>query len=90
METLAKLRPAFTPKGGTVTAGNSSQMSRRRRHGGVHVQGKGKAELGLKPLLTYRSYLPWPGWTRATWASARWQAIPKGPEAGRQGSHRTT
>jgi acetyl-CoA acyltransferase len=55
-ETLAKLRPAFIPKGGSVTAGNSSQMS----DGAACVVCMSKekaAALGLKPLLTYRSYL---------------------------------
>ena len=54
-EILAKLRPAFVPKGGSVTAGNSSQMS-----DGASVlmcMSKDKAdELGLTPMLTYRSY----------------------------------
>ncbi len=54
-ETLAKLRPAFIPKGGSVTAGNSSQMSDGAA--AVVCMTKEKAaELGLKPLLTYRSY----------------------------------
>ncbi|MCF8031573.1 MAG: thiolase family protein [Desulfarculaceae bacterium] len=54
METLTKLRPAFV-KGGTVTAGNSSQMS----DGAAAVMCMSKekaAELGLTPMLTYRSY----------------------------------
>ena len=54
METLAKLRPAFV-KTGTVTAGNSSQMS----DGAAAVMCMSKekaAELGLKPMLTYRSF----------------------------------
>ncbi len=47
MEALAKLRPAFK-EGGTVTAGNSSQMSDGAA--GVIVMSRSKAEmLGLKP-----------------------------------------
>ncbi len=54
METLAKLRPAFI-KGGTVTAGNSSQMSDGAAALVCMTKEKAK-ELGLKPLLTYRSF----------------------------------
>ncbi len=54
LESLAKLRPAFT-KTGTVTAGNSSQMSDGAA--AVMIMSKEKAKsLGLKPLLTYRSF----------------------------------
>lgn len=54
METLTKLRPAFT-KTGTVTAGNSSQMSDGAA--AVMCMSKEKAKaLGLKPMLTYRSF----------------------------------
>ncbi|MFH1058536.1 MAG: thiolase family protein [Pseudomonadota bacterium] len=54
IEALAKLRPAFT-KTGTVTAGNSSQMSDGAA--AVMIMSKEKAQsLGLKPLLTYRSF----------------------------------
>ncbi len=54
MEGLAKLRPAFIKKG-TVTAGNSSQMSDAAAM--VVCMSKEKAEsLGLTPLLTFRSY----------------------------------
>lgn len=53
-EGLAKLRPAFI-KTGTVTAGNSSQMSDGAA--AVMVMSKEKAaSLGLKPMLTYRSF----------------------------------
>ena len=55
-EILAKLRPAFLPKGGSVTAGNSSQMSDGAAMVVCMSKEKAKA-LGLKPLLTYRSYL---------------------------------
>jgi acetyl-CoA acyltransferase len=51
-ETLAKLRPAFKPKG-SVTAGNSSQTSDGAA--GVVLMSKEKArELGLKPMATFR------------------------------------
>src|SRR3989449_1891550 len=54
-EALAKLRPAFKPQGGMVTAGNSSGLN----DGGaaVVVMSRRKAEqLGLKPMATIRSY----------------------------------
>ncbi|MCF8040590.1 MAG: thiolase family protein [Desulfarculaceae bacterium] len=54
METLAKLRPAFV-KGGSATAGNSSQMSDGAA--AVMCMSKEKAKaLGLTPMLTYRSF----------------------------------
>jgi len=54
IDNLAKLKPAFM-KEGTVTAGNSSQMSDGAA--AVMVMSKEKAKaMGLKPLLTYRSY----------------------------------
>jgi acetyl-CoA acyltransferase len=53
-EVLAKLRPAFHAKG-TVTAGNSSQMSDGA--GAVVVMSRHKAdELGLKPLARFVSF----------------------------------
>jgi len=54
-EGLAKLRPAFKPQGGLVTAGNSSGLN----DGGaaVVVMSRKRAEqLGLKPMATIRSY----------------------------------
>lgn len=52
---LAKLRPAFDPKGGTVTAGNASQISDGAA--AVAVCSLAKAEkLGLKPLAKIVSY----------------------------------
>nr|HET6904319.1 acetyl-CoA C-acyltransferase [Ktedonobacteraceae bacterium] len=54
-EALAKLRPAFKPEGGMVTAGNSSGLN----DGGAAliVMSRQKAEqLGLKPMATIRSY----------------------------------
>ena len=54
MEALARLRPAFKD-GGTVTAGNSSQMSDGAA--GVVIMSRAKAdELGLKPLVRMLSF----------------------------------
>lgn len=54
LQALAKLRPAFK-EGGTVTAGNSSQMSDGAA--GVIVMSIAKAEeLGLKPLARFISF----------------------------------
>lgn len=54
LEALAKLKPAFK-EGGTVTAGNSSQMSDGAA--GVVIMSKEKANsLGLKPLVKYIAY----------------------------------
>ncbi len=55
LETLAKLRPAFKPEGGMVTAGNASGLN----DGGaaVVVMSRSKAEeLGLKPIAVIRGY----------------------------------
>jgi acetyl-CoA acyltransferase len=54
LEALAKLKPAFKP-GGTVTAGNSSQMSDGAA--GVVVMSGAKAKkLGLKPLARFVTF----------------------------------
>jgi len=54
LEALAALKPAFK-LGGTVTAGNSSQMSDGAA--AVLVMSRERAEeIGLQPLATYRSY----------------------------------
>jgi acetyl-CoA acyltransferase len=54
LQALAKLKPAFK-EGGSVTAGNSSQMSDGA--GAVIVMARAKAEaLGLKPLVRFISY----------------------------------
>jgi acetyl-CoA acyltransferase len=54
LEVLGKLRPVFKLNG-TVTAGNSSQMSDAAA--GVIIMSKAKAdELGLKPLARFISY----------------------------------
>lgn len=54
MEALAKLRPAFK-EGGTVTAGNSSQMSDGAA-GVVVMSAEKAAKLGLKPLVRFVSF----------------------------------
>ncbi|MDZ7845128.1 MAG: acetyl-CoA C-acyltransferase [Anaerolineales bacterium] len=54
LEALARLRPAFK-EGGTVTAGNSSQMSDGAA--GVVIMSRQKAaDLGLKPLARFAAY----------------------------------
>ncbi|WP_025025651.1 acetyl-CoA C-acetyltransferase [Caldalkalibacillus mannanilyticus] len=54
LEVLAKLRPAFHPKG-SVTAGNASQTSDGAA--AVVVMSKEKAEeLGLQPILKFKSF----------------------------------
>jgi acetyl-CoA acyltransferase len=54
LDALAKLKPAFK-EGGTVTAGNSSQMSDGAA--GVIITSRAKAEaLGLKPLVRFVSF----------------------------------
>ncbi len=54
IEALAKLKPAFK-EGGSVTAGNSSQMSDGAA--GVIIMSRAKAEaLGLKPLVRFIAY----------------------------------
>ncbi len=56
LEALAKLKPAFTPPGkGTVTAGNSSQMSDGAA-AVVVMSDKKAAELGIKPMAVFRGY----------------------------------
>jgi acetyl-CoA acyltransferase len=54
IEALAKLKPAFK-EGGTVTAGNSSQMSDGAA--GVVIMSRRRADsLGLKPLVRFVAY----------------------------------
>jgi acetyl-CoA acyltransferase len=54
LEALSKLRPAFDPKNGTVTAGNSSAVSDGAS--GLLVMSEEKAkELGLKPIVRVKS-----------------------------------
>ncbi len=54
LEALAKLKPAFALKG-TVTAGNSSQMSDGAA-AVVVMSDKKAAELGIKPIALFRGY----------------------------------
>ncbi len=54
IEALAKLKPAFSLKG-TVTAGNSSQMSDGAA-AVVVMSDKKAAELGIKPMALFRGY----------------------------------
>jgi acetyl-CoA acyltransferase len=54
MEALAKLKPAFK-EGGTVTAGNSSQMSDGAA-GVVVMSGEKAAALGIKPLARFVAF----------------------------------
>ena len=54
VEKLAQLPPAFNPKGGTVTAGSSSQITYGASAMIVTTAGKAK-EMGLKPMARIRS-----------------------------------
>lgn len=54
MEGLNKLRPAFNPKGGTVTAGNSSAISDGASAVLLMSEEKAKA-LGLEPIAAVKS-----------------------------------
>jgi acetyl-CoA acyltransferase len=54
LEALAKLKPAFR-EGGTVTAGNSSQMSDGAA-GAVVMSAEKAARLGLKPLARFVAF----------------------------------
>ncbi len=53
-ESLSKLRPAFNPKGGTVTAGTSSQLSDGASAMLMMSYAKAKA-LGLEPMARVKS-----------------------------------
>jgi acetyl-CoA acyltransferase len=54
LESLAALKPVFMPQGGTVTAGNSSQISVGAA--AVFIMSEDRAkELGLKPKVRIRS-----------------------------------
>jgi acetyl-CoA C-acetyltransferase len=75
-EVLGKLRPAFKPEGGSVTAGNASGINDGAAALVVMSDAKAK-ELGLTPLATIRSYAsagvdpsimgmgPWPSCEKA-------------------------
>src|SRR5207237_4850787 len=54
METLAALEPAFMPKVGTVTAGNSSPLNDGAAALLVMSEDKAKS-LGLKPLVRIKA-----------------------------------
>lgn len=55
MEAMQKLKPAFIPKVGTVTAGNASQMNDAAA--AVVIMSREKAdELGLKPIAKFVSF----------------------------------
>lgn len=55
MEDMTKLKPAFIPKTGTVTAGNASQMNDAAA--AVVLMSREKAEeLGIEPIAVFRSY----------------------------------
>lgn len=55
LESMAKLRPAFIPKKGTVTAGNASQMNDAAA--AVVLMSREKAEeLGCKPIAKFVSF----------------------------------
>jgi acetyl-CoA acyltransferase len=68
LEALLALKPAFHVKG-TVTAGNSSQMSDGAAAAIVMSAERAKA-LGLKPLARYVAFAT-AGYCRKRWASAR-------------------
>jgi acetyl-CoA acyltransferase len=55
LQSLAALAPAFNPKGGSVTAGNSSQISVGAAALLVMSEAKA-AELGLKPLARIKAF----------------------------------
>ncbi len=55
MDAMQKLRPAFIPKVGTVTAGNASQMNDAAAAVVIMSAEKAK-ELGLKPIAKFRSF----------------------------------
>ena len=55
METLAKLKPAFDPENGVVTAGNSSQITDGASAMLIMSEEKAK-ELGLKPRARFHAF----------------------------------
>jgi len=54
-EALAKLRPAFDPKGGTVTAGNASQINDGAA-ATIVMSEQRAGELGVKPMARILAY----------------------------------
>ncbi|MDG2060267.1 MAG: thiolase family protein [SAR86 cluster bacterium] len=55
LEGLASLNPVFDPEGGSVTAGNSSQLSDGASVTMIMSEDKAK-ELGIKPLAYFRGF----------------------------------
>ena len=55
LEGLAKLKPAFKPEGGTVTAGNASQLS-DGASATVVMSAERAGQLGLEPLGAFRGF----------------------------------
>jgi acetyl-CoA acyltransferase len=55
MEGLSGLKPVFDPENGTVTAGNSSQLSDGASINLVMSEEKA-LELGLKPIAYFRGF----------------------------------
>ena len=55
LEGLSSLKPVFDPENGTVTAGNSSQLSDGASVTLVMSEDKAK-ELGLKPIAYFRGF----------------------------------
>lgn len=55
LEGLAKLKPAFKPEGGTVTAGNASQLS-DGASATILMSGERARQLGIEPLGVFRGF----------------------------------
>jgi acetyl-CoA acyltransferase len=55
LEGLAKLKPAFKPEGGTVTAGNASQLS-DGASATVLMSSERARQLGIEPLGVFRGF----------------------------------
>ena len=68
LEALSKLKPAFK-EGGTVTAGNSSQMS-DGASALMIMSGEAAGKKGLKPLVRFVSFF-WAVSRRSSWELAR-------------------
>jgi acetyl-CoA acetyltransferase len=71
LEQLASLKPAFNPKGGTVTAGSSSALSDGASAMLVMSAAK-RAESGSEAARQDRPW-PWPAATPPSWAGARFR-----------------
>ena len=55
VESLAKLKPAFRPEGGRITAGNSSQITDGASAALIMSEDKAR-ELGLKPRARFHTF----------------------------------